>query len=154
MLGALRGIPLMIMTSLVALVVSVGGIIWAIRVGDATIGTRGGAIGCAIVFLIFFVGRSTPEAALEQPSYGRRRDRDFDVLTSPPPLSLNEATSQITALKGELARVRGAVAAMLDAARKEKWFLSVASVLSTLVWGFGDLIAKAVGLCLGFHFSS
>jgi hypothetical protein len=64
----------------------------------------------------------------------------------------DDEAAQFQQLRSELARAqseidgaRASISAMLDWGAKEKIFLSISSVTSTLVWGFGDCAAKAFG---------
>ena len=120
-----RGTAKLLTTMIAAIVLSLGGIAYAVLWGVATDGGRGGAIAVALTFFMLFMGRGTAEAALEAklPSSGN--------------------PAEDAAL--ELARVRNAVAAMLDWNRKEKLYLTVSSVVGTLAWGFGDSVAKCLG---------
>ncbi|MDE8652827.1 hypothetical protein [Novosphingobium album (ex Liu et al. 2023)] len=108
-----------------AIILSVAGIAYAIWFGVAADGGRGGAIAVGLTFFILFMGRGTAETALEA--------------------SLPPAGDPLADLEQDLARVRGAVAAMLDWSRKEKVYLTVSSVVGTLAWGFGDVVAKWLG---------
>ena len=108
-----------------AIVLSGAGIAYAVWFGMAADGGRGGAIAVGLTFFILFMGRGTAEAALEAP--------------------LPQTGDALARLEQELARVRGALAASLDWSRKEKVYLTVSSVVGTLAWGFGDVVAKWLG---------
>ena len=110
---------------LAAIALSVGGVVFAVLFGCASDGGRGGAIAVALTFFMLFMGRSTAEHALEAP-LPKTGDNSLDA-------------------NAELARIRGAVAAMLDWSNKEKFYLTISSVVGTLAWGFGDVVAKAFG---------
>lgn len=111
------------LTMIAAILLSVAGIVYAVRWGTAVDGGRGGAVAVALTFFMLFMGRGTAEDAL---------DAEFPERTPPPPDLL-------------LKRVRNAVASMLDWSRKEKTYLTVSSVTGTLVWGFGDWLARWLG---------
>lgn len=137
------------LTMLLAILASGLGIVWAVRFGVAADGGRGGAIGCALTFLMFFLSRPTAETAMQAPipvaDKQRADEQTADVLLEPSAKTLEAAVDQLERMKVQLARQRAAIAVMLDLAAREKIFLSIASLVSTLVWGFGDWIAKAFG---------
>lgn len=101
------------------------GVVYAVRWGTAADGGRGGALAVALTFAVLFAGRGTSEAALE--------------------VEMPKQNAPAVDLEFELARVRNAVASLLDWQRQEKNYLVFCSVLATLVWGFGDVLAKALG---------
>jgi hypothetical protein len=130
-------------TMLTSIGVSVAAVPYAIWWGHAVDGGRGGAIGCALTFFMFFIGRPTAEQALEGPLPSVS---DFhDILVAPAPEDLKSALAQLHALKSQLARCRGAIAVILDTSNQEKVYLAAASSVSTLMWGFGDLVAARLG---------
>lgn len=137
---AVRGLPWLAITMAAAIGASLAGIAIGIWGSDPMNGQRGGAAGCAMTFLMFFLSRPTASAALEAPLADVDED-EGDVLLLPPPADQADAAAQIEGLKRITARLRGATAAMLDAADREKVYLAVASVVSTLTWGFGDRVA-------------
>ncbi len=109
------------LTMFAAIVASAGGVLYAVvSSGSASDGGRGGAIAVAISFWTLFLGRGTAEKALE-----------VKLPTQSP--------------EAEIARVRAAVASMLDWQNKEKVFLTISSVVGTLAWGFGDIVARWLG---------
>ena len=101
-----------------------GGIAYAVCCGTAADGQRGGAIGVALSFMALFVARPVPAAVLEQE----------DMRSENP----NQQVKRINLL-------RTALSAMLDIQRQEMGYLTASSVISTLIWGFGDLVAAALG---------
>ncbi len=123
--GASAGTGKLIAVMLGSLALSAGGVVYAIGTGVATDGQRGGALAVALTFFMLFAGRGTPEEALE---------------TEPP---ANLAASERPAF--EIARLRAALASMLDWQSQEKVYLTVSSVIGTLAWGFGDWVAAWFG---------
>ena len=115
-----------------SIALSVGGVVFAVRCGVAADGQRGGGLAVALTFFILFLGRGTAEAALGEPN----PDADGG--------SLPEA-KQLADIQFELMRFRNSLASMFDWSRHEKLYLLIASVIGTLFWTFGDLIAKAFG---------
>lgn len=123
-----------------ALAASVWWIYSAARSGNCSDGGRGGALGCALTFAMFFLGRATPTVALELlPPDG------IDVLQEEdqPGANLAIIEKRVKDLKWPIGSTRNAVASMIDGARVEKIYLSTASIVSTLAWGFGDCVARA-----------
>ncbi len=140
-----RPFPWLWLTAIASIVLSLLGIVYAVHCGHASDGGRGGAVGCMLTFLIFFLGRPTPNRVLSDPVEIAAGKQEPDPLIALPAASEAELIAQAEAVKFEVGRVRGAVAAMLDLAAREKVCLSVASVASTFFWGFGDLIAAWLG---------
>ncbi len=103
---------------------SAAGVGYAVFFGVVADGGRGGALAVALTFAMLFLGRGTAEAALEVNF--PRDDGDLDSGL-------------------EAARVRNALASMFDWQTKEKRYLTIASVVGTLVWGFGDVLAALLG---------
>jgi hypothetical protein len=134
-----RRLALVVGTSLV---LSVGGIIYAVWFGTAADGGRGGGLTVALAFLILFLGRGGAEAALdvvlpaeeEEPSQpDTRTDEQKQIAT---------LTKQQGALEFEVTTLRNALSASLDGSGREKLWLTCASVFGTLVWTFGDVVAR------------
>lgn len=120
-----EGTRKLVITMMAAIAMSIGGIAYAVLWGVAADGGRGGAVAVALTFFILFMGRGTAEAALEA--------------------VLPKAADPAEEAALDLPRIRNAVAAMLDRSRKEKIYLTVSSVVGTLAWGFGDIIALWLG---------
>ncbi|MFM5886073.1 MAG: hypothetical protein ACKOQ3_12260 [Novosphingobium sp.] len=121
----------------IAILVSLFGLPFAVAMNDPSHGGRGGAIGCAITFFLLFLGKSTPIDALERPS----RDGD-DVLGEAKPATEAEIIDQLHRLKKQVLGLRASSAALLDGAERERFYVLVASLFCTLMWGFGDIFAK------------
>lgn len=85
---------------------------------------RGGAIGVVLAFMGFFVSR--PHAAARLEKIG---DQCFEQANP---------TEQIES-------IRSAVAIHLDSLSSETRFVFWASAISTLAWGFGDILARWFG---------
>lgn len=106
---------------------SILGILYAIFCGTAADGGRGGAVAVAIAFGALFTGTPSAKELLEA------KDEDgkpkFDELSP----------------EKQVPRLRTALADMLDGQRKQNSFLVWTSVIGTLVWAFGDVLAAALG---------
>ena len=113
-------LPLQLATA-AAILFSFGGIALAALANSPADGGRGGAIAVALTFFMLFMGRGTAEQAAE---------------TTLPP-----SDDPVEALRREFDPTKAAVNAMLDWSNKEKRYLAASSVIGTLVWGFGDLLA-------------
>jgi hypothetical protein len=120
-----QGTTKLVLTMVAAILFSLGGVVFAVRWGSVADGGRGGAIAVALTFLMLFLGRGTAEAALEA--------------------KLPEPTEDGKKALLEVAKVRNAVAAMLDWSGSEKLYLTISSVVGTLFWGFGDVAARWLG---------
>ena len=121
-----------------------GGMVAGAAVGDELWGQRGGAIAVAISFVALFQTRSDGLRTFRLLTSGREK--------------VEQAISEIHAeLRGERAApstprsaeyLASALAARLksDAAdvRLVNRWLAACSVLGTLVWGFGDLVVRAL----------
>ena len=119
-------------TAVLSIVLSAGGIGWAALWDHAGDAGRGGALAVALSFAMLFLGRGTAESALEAQFTrdGRIVERGHEEETPSEQLAL------------DVARVRNAVASMLDWQQREKLWLTVSSVTGTLAWGFGDICAQ------------
>ena len=109
---------------ILSLCACVAGIVYAVQCGVAMDGQRGGAVGVALSFLALFVARPIPAGILEDDGMNKK----------------DEGTEH-----DRIDLLQSALSAMLDIQRKETRFLLLSSVISTLVWGFGDLIAMSFG---------
>lgn len=126
------------------------GIAMALFFRDASLGQRGGAFGVALSFAILFMGNSTAERALNSTV------KDLSALADIGKEQLQQGadqfeavTSRIESLEEETRQLRGSVSAMLDWANLEKRFLTISSVTSTLVWGFGDWVVRLLANLFG-----
>ena len=115
---------ILVMVGSIAL--SVAGVLYAVWWGAADDGGRGGALGVALTFLMLFMGRGTPQAALEVDI----PEVSVDAGGAPP--ASTEASRDLDRLRIEVARVRNAIASMLDWQGKEKVYLTVSSVVATV----------------------
>lgn len=122
---AARGHVFWLRTVLVlALLACAGGVAWAVSWGSAVDAQRGGAVGVALSFLALFVARPISAKVLEDPA-------------------MEDRTPEGQARRVSL--LRTAMAAQLDVQRHETRYLAFSSVVSTLVWGFGDWLALWLG---------
>lgn len=106
---------------------SAGGLAYAVFWGGACDGGRGGAVAVAIAFGILFAARPLAQDYIEA--------RD------------NEGVARFDGLPVDkrISRLRSALAVLLDRQQHETASLAFASITGTLVWGFGDWIAGALG---------
>jgi hypothetical protein len=108
--------------------VSIGGIAYAVYFGVAADGPRGGAIAVAISFAALFAARGTPQKVIEM---------------TDPATGGNVGEEGTPETKIEL--LVTALSTMIDSQRLEKKYLTWTTVMGTLVWGFGDQIARWFG---------
>lgn len=110
-----------------SIVVCATGVVYATWCGTASDGGRGGAIAVAISFAALFAARDTSADILEMKSASGRIE--FELLTAEQRIGL----------------LKSAIASLIDAQRLEKRFLTWSSVIGTLTWGFGDVVAAWFG---------
>jgi hypothetical protein len=109
------------------LVACAAGVVYAVGWGEAADGARGGAVAVAIAFYMLFTGRGTAVRVLEQ------RDAQGKPV-------INNGT-----VEQRIGLVATATSTLIDSAREERRYLAAASVIGTLVWGFGDGLASQLG---------
>lgn len=146
-----------------SVLLSVGGVVLAVRFGTAADGGRGGAVAVALSFLILFIGPRTmlpleidsiatlPAGAgtTEEPDNLPDARRKGDV---PPPQDvaalerrLQELSQQLDRNRTRTSSVRLTLQAQEDWGRRASLWLALASVQGTLFWGFGDMLAAWLG---------
>lgn len=118
---------LLLLCMLASFAASFAGLVYAVGWGTACDGGRGGAVAVAIAFAALFTGRPLPQAYIEaRDDSGKPK---FDTLPA----------------DDRIGRLRSALAVLLDRQRQESFYLALASVSGTLIWGFGDMIAGQLG---------
>lgn len=103
------------------------GIAGAVALDMECHGGRGGAVAVAIAFGALFTARPIPEDLIEALDDKGR------------------ATFDTRNVDDRIGRLRSAIAVMLDRQRLEARYVAIASISGTLVWGFGDWIARWLG---------
>lgn len=103
------------------------GLAYAVFWGTAGDGGRGGAVAVALAFAALFTSSPAVEKLIEAPDDAG--EPGFDGL---PP-------------DEQISRLRSAIAVIKDGQRRENGFLVFTSVLGTLVWAFGDVLAACLG---------
>lgn len=123
--------------ALVCVVASFAGVAYAVHSGVAAHGGRGGAIAVALAFLMLFLDRQTARDYLEMkmPDTGRL----------PAPTDDEKLAEYLTKQATEQNRTHNTLAVLIDWDHKHKWPLAVSSVVGTLSWGFGDVVARWFG---------
>lgn len=106
---------------------SAAGIVYAVFWGVSADGGRGGAVAVAIAFAALFAERGTSIAAFEQKD------------------AVGRYLLQTGTDRQKVGVLAAGIAAMIDGARLERNFLTVSSVIGTLAWGFGDILAAWCG---------
>ena len=117
---------------------SVGGVIYAVFLGVAADGGRGGALAVAITFAMLFLDRRTSKDYLEMPLPADTAEKDI-------PTDDKALKAHLAGLATNQNQTRNAFAAMLDWGNRQKWPLAISSVIGTVFWGFGDIIAGCFG---------
>lgn len=93
------------------------GVGYAVCVSDmASDGGRGGALAVALSFWILFQSHGSAKAAFD--------DKDIKIRAT---------------------RTHNALGALIDVSEKQRMPLALTSVIGTLFWGFGDLLAAWLG---------
>jgi len=128
-------------TMIIALALSLIGIVYAGCWGNAADGGRGGALGCAFTFLICIMSKPNAEAVLADCS-GHAGFARGNGLAEPDPATLSEGLDQLARLKIQTEQLRAAAFIGLESARREKVYVGIAGVVSALAWKFGDIAAN------------
>lgn len=115
---------------MIALAVSLIGIVYAGFWGNTANGGRGGALGCILTFFMCIMVRPKAEATLAD-----RIPAEQDLTT------LSEALDQLAKLKVQTEQAQAAFVARLESAQREKIYLCVAGLVSAISWKFGDIAA-------------
>lgn len=110
-----------------SLSVSILGIVYAVYCGTACDGGRGGALGVAIAFGALFISGESLRHYIEAPD--EEGEPAFDSLDP----------------DERIRNLRNALAVLVDRQHRQAAYLTIASVGSTIVWGFGDIIAGWFG---------
>jgi hypothetical protein len=108
-------------------VLRVLGVAYAVHLGVASDGGRGGAVAVALAFAALFTSAPAVQELIEAPD--NSSNPAFDAL---PPAR-------------QIARLRTAIAEIQDRQLRENRFLVFTSVMGTLVWAFGDVFASWLG---------
>lgn len=132
-------------TMIIALALSLIGIVYAGCWGHAADGGYGGALGCVLTFFVVFMSGPNAEAVFTH-RLGRASEAQSDVLAEPDPTTLSESLDQLARLKLQAEQLRAAFVVMFSSAQRGKIYLGVASVMSTLAWKFGDIAAASLDI--------
>jgi|GEM_PF-1121603 len=128
-------------TMLIAIALSMIGIVYAGCWGHAADGGRGGALACAFTLFMLFMSKSTAQAIVSD-RLGQTCHTKNDALTEPAPATLSESLDQLARLKMQTEQLRTAFVVRLDSAEREKIYVSIAILISMLAWKFGDMAAN------------
>ena len=109
------------------LLFSLAGIVYAVCWGSPGDGGRGGAMAVALAFAALFTSAPSLQELLEAPK--EDGTPGFDELES----------------QDKIKRLRSAVALVADTQREQNIYLVITSVVGTLVWAFGDVVAVWFG---------
>lgn len=112
---------------ILGMVACASGICYAVLIGEAADGGRGGAVAVAFAFAALFTSTPAIPELIEAPDHSGMPA--FETLP----------------IDRQIARLRTAVAEMQDRQRYENRFLVLRNVVRTLVWAFGDIVAHWLG---------
>jgi hypothetical protein len=98
--------------------------------GNPADGGWGGAMGCALTFIMCFMGKPAAPATTSE--------------ASAEPANLAEALAEVTRLKAEAASQAGLLAARMESTWREKIYLGVAGLVGALAWKFGAVAAAGL----------
>ena len=117
-------------TMIIAIALSLIGIVYAGFWGNMAEGGRGGALGCAFTLVMFIMSVITKPGA-EAILADRSEQAD--------PAAPKEERDQSADLERQAEQLRTTFAAVLASVEREKIYLCVASVVSMLTWKYGDI---------------
>lgn len=130
---------------LLSVSVSAGGVLYGALISKKCVdGQRGGAIGVAAAFSILFLSRNYGERV-----YKSILDTNPDLKARVFALSKEEAVEDFSNkdLTWAIISILGRLNVEADEQRRQNIALVIASVIATLAWGFGDVIAGWVSSC-------
>lgn len=116
-------------TMLVALTVSLIGIVYAGCWGDKAVGGWGGALAFVLTLAVFLVAKPTAEADL------------YDRLGQAGHALDGEGIQHLDTLKQAIEPLRDALIRRRDSLLREKIYFSIAVTISALAWVYGDVAA-------------
>ena len=119
------------------------GIVYAACWGDYSEGGSGGAIGCALVFLMSLMSLvSNPIVDTVFSGHpGQDSQGPSNRLPEPNPATQIEGPDRLAKLESQTERLRATFVARLASAEREKVYLGVAGFVSALAWKFGHIPA-------------
>lgn len=127
-------------TMIVALAVSLIGIVYAGCWGQAAEGGRGGALALAFVFFMLCMPKPAADKDLTL-HVGQAGNGQGDRLVHAQPATLSESLDQLATLKNQTEQWHSALAIRLASVEREKIYACVAIAASALAWKFGDIVA-------------
>lgn len=110
-----------------AVILCLSGLGYALVMGDAADAGRGGALTVALSFAAFFTTSSAPSELIE--ARGVDGECHFDELS----------------YRERVTRLKTAVALLDDRHNAESLCLAITTFMGTMFWGFGDILAVALG---------
>jgi hypothetical protein len=126
----------------VSIVLSAGGILLAAYSADPSDGGRGGAVAVAFAFFVLFIRRDYgtrvyKALTLELPSLKAQVAR---LRAGGDPSAAN--SEGVDSLKRQVTAIVARLETEATGQKNQNVALALASVIGTLAWGFGDVIAK------------
>ncbi len=126
---------------IVALALSVIGIVYAGCWGHAADGGWGGALGCALTFLMCIMNTSSAAAILPD-RQGQAKAAQGGVHGEPDPALPAEAPDQPATPEIQAEPLQAAFLARLESIEREKIYLGIAGLASAISWKYGDVAAS------------
>ncbi len=135
-----------------AIAVSAGGIVWAICAKHSEYGDRGGAIGVAIALFVFFLDRNYPDKLYEivrKEAKKLREDLREEKEQTPVNVQTDDTKRQISKLEKDINDLHTKINLRSESQKLQTRYLVCATLIGTLVWGFGGAFANAFIKWLG-----
>ncbi|MBV9391073.1 MAG: hypothetical protein JOY96_04190 [Verrucomicrobia bacterium] len=130
-----------------AIAVSVGGIIWAISTKHSEYGDRGGAIAVAVALVVFFLDRNYPDKLykiVSREASELRKDLPEEERQAAASLQTDDLERRIATLEKGIKDIHTKVNLRSESQKLQTKYLVWATLIGTLVWGFGGAFAKAL----------
>lgn len=115
------------------------GVYVAVRLGDPAHGGRGGAIGAALSFGFLFLTSVNSYRSIEK----------FDAAASELAEMLGVSGNQVAMNARRIHRISQDIKVDVEQQSIQNRFLGASAFVSTLFWGFGDVLANRIIIFLG-----
>jgi hypothetical protein len=125
---------------IVAITLSLMGVVYAGCWGDPADGGRGGALGWALTFSMLFLPKPTAEVILAD-CLGQVGHAQGEVLVDSRPAKLSDGLGPCPEFTMQAERLRAIFVGRLNLAERETVYFALASAVSARAWKFGDVAA-------------
>ena len=123
---------------LVCVLFCLAGVFVSVLIGDPTHGGRGGALGVAISFFSLFALRSYGDDLVE--SYGSRTNRILDLIEDEEDAK-DASDERLERLNRGIELISHKLRVDSLGQKRQNVYLAWSGGISTVFWGFGDIIA-------------